>query len=59
MIKKQSAIDAANEAKGLFKRKTIIKDSRLKKDGVSIYRTEQDRTNAILENTKNLFAYHR
>ena len=59
-IKKQSAIDAANEAKGLFKRKkTIIKDSRLKKDGVKIYRTEQDRTNAILENSKNLLAYHK
>ena len=63
MIKKQSAIDAANEAKGLFKRKkTIIKDSKLrgiKKDQVKIYRTEQDRTNAILENADNLLAYHK
>ena len=62
-IKKQSAIDAANEAKGLFKRKkTIIKDSKLrgvKKDQVKIYRTEQDRTNAILENSRNLLAYHK
>ncbi len=63
MIKKQSAIDAANEAKGLFKRKkTIIKDSKLrgvKKDQVKIYRTEQDRTGAILENADNLMMYHR
>ena len=59
MIKKQAAIDAANEAKGLFKRKkTIIKDSQFK-GKQKVWRTEQDRTNAILENTKNLFAYHK
>ena len=63
MVRKQAAIDAANEAKGLFKRKkTIIKDSKLKgvkKDQVKIYRTEQDRTNAILENSDNLMMYHK
>ena len=60
MIKKQTAIDAAKEAQGKFKRKkTIIKDSRLKKDGVKIWRNETDRTNSILENTENLFAYHK
>ena len=59
MIKKQAAIDAANEAKGLFKRKkTIIKDSQFK-GKQKVWRTEQDRTKAILENTKNLFAYHK
>ena len=48
MIKKQAAIDTAAEAQGKFKRKKKIKA-----------RTEQDRTNAILENTNNLFAYHK
>jgi len=63
MIRKQAAIDAANEAKGLFKRKkTIIKDSKLRgvnKDQIKIYRSEQDRAGAILENTENLLAYHK
>ena len=63
MIKKQTAIDAANEAKGLFKRKkTLFKDSKLKgvkKDQVKIYRNETDRTNAILDNGENLLAYHK
>ena len=48
MIKKQAAIDTAAEAQGKFKRKKKIKA-----------RTEQDRTNAILDNTNNLFAYHK
>jgi len=59
MIKKQAAIDTAAEAQGKFKRsKKIIKDSKFK-SGLRIYRSETDRTNAILENTKNLFAYHK
>lgn len=59
MIRKQAAIDAANEAKGLFKRKkTIIKDSQFK-GKQKVFRTEQDRANAILENTDNLLAYHK
>ena len=47
-IKKQMKIDAAAEAQGKFKRKKIIK-----------YRNEEDRTNSILENTKNLYAFHK
>ena len=59
MIRKQAAIDAANEAKGLFKRKkTIVKDSSFK-GKPKVFRTEQDRANAILENTDNLLAYHK
>ena len=50
MIKKQAAIDAAAEAQGKFKRKKL---KGFKK------RTEQDRTNAILENVTNLFAHHK
>jgi len=60
VIKKQAGIDTAAEAQGKFKRKkTIIKDSKLKKEGIKIFRSEQDRTNAILENVTNLFAYHK
>jgi len=59
MIRKQAAIDAADEAKGLFKRKkTIVKDSQFK-GKQKVFRTEQDRANAILENTDNLLAYHK
>lgn len=46
----------------LKEKKTIIKDSKLrgvKKDQIKIYRTEQDRAGAILENTENLLAYHK
>ena len=48
MIKKQMKIDAAAEAQGKFKRKKLNK-----------YRNEEDRTNAIIENTNNLYAYHK
>lgn len=59
MIRKQAAIDAANEAKGLFKRKkTIVKDSSFK-GKPKVFRTEQDRANAILENADNLLMYHK
>ena len=50
MIKKQAAIDAAAEAQKKFKRKKL---KGLKN------RTEQDRTNSILENVENLYAYHK
>ena len=48
MIKKQMKIDAASEAQGKFKRKKINK-----------FRDEESRTNSILENTNNLYAYHK
>lgn len=48
MIKKQMKIDAAAEAQGKFKRKKLLK-----------YKNEEDRTNAILENANNLYAYHK
>ena len=47
-IKKQMKIDAAAEAQGKFKRKRLNK-----------YRNEEDRTEAIIESTKNLYAYHK
>jgi len=48
MIKKQMKIDAAAEAQGKFKRKKLNK-----------FRNEEDRTNAILENTNNIFAFNK
>jgi len=48
MIKKQTKIDAASEAQGKFKRKRLNK-----------YKNEEDRTNGILKNTENLYAYHK
>tara|TARA_E500000305_G_scaffold68509_1_gene54618 strand:+ start:829 stop:3345 length:2517 start_codon:yes stop_codon:yes gene_type:complete len=48
VIRKQTGIDVAAEAQGKFKRKKILKG-----------RTETDRTEAILENSDNLYAYHK
>ena len=48
MIKKQTKIDAALEAQGKFKRKKLVK-----------YRNEEDRSNSIIENINNLYAFHK
>jgi len=48
MIKKQMKIDAAAEAQGKFKRKKLNK-----------FKNEEDRTNGIIKNAENLYAYHK
>tara|TARA_R100000742_G_C4278270_1_gene100884 strand:- start:60 stop:2633 length:2574 start_codon:yes stop_codon:yes gene_type:complete len=61
MIKKQSSIDTAAEALGNFKRKkTFLKDKKGKDGKIKkVRRTEDDRTEFILDNVNNLYAYHK
>ena len=50
VVKKQSAINARDEAQGKFSRKIV---------GAKTFANEADRTTGILDNIDNMYAYHK